>query len=254
MLRLRQICLVARELRPAVDELRGVLGLETCFHDPAVGAYGLENALLPVGTNFLEVVAPIEEGTAGGRYLDRRGGDGGYMVILQCDNVEERRARMADLGVRIANRLDYGDFVGIQLHPRDTGGAMLETDQMMIGSQAAGGPWHPAGASWQDAVRTDRIAGMTAAELQSPAPAELAARWGEILDRPVTAGASGAAEITLDNATLRFVEANDGRGEGLGGVDLDASDGDAVLTAARSRRLPVDGNAVTICGTRFRLS
>ncbi|MBT7756607.1 MAG: hypothetical protein HN732_04725, partial [Rhodospirillaceae bacterium] len=69
MLRLRQICLVAHELAPAVDDLCEVLGLATCHHDPAVGAYGLENALLPVGTNFLEVVAPTESGTAGGRYL-----------------------------------------------------------------------------------------------------------------------------------------------------------------------------------------
>mgnify|MGYP004300723421 CR=1 FL=1 len=48
--------LVAEELAPAVDALSDVLGLATCFHDPAVGVYGLENALLPVGTNFLEVV------------------------------------------------------------------------------------------------------------------------------------------------------------------------------------------------------
>ena len=40
--------------------------------------FGLENTLMPVGRNFLEVVAPIQEGTAAGRYLDRRGGNGGY--------------------------------------------------------------------------------------------------------------------------------------------------------------------------------
>jgi hypothetical protein len=129
MLRLRQICLVSQELSPAVEVLSDVFGLASCFHDPAVGAYGLENALLPVGTNFLEVVAPVQESTAAGRYLQRRGGAGGYMVILQCDDVEARRARMGVLGVRIANPLNYGDFTGIQLHPRDTGGAMLETDQ-----------------------------------------------------------------------------------------------------------------------------
>ena len=37
-----------------------------CHRDPAVGKYGLENALLPVGTNFLEVVAPVEANTAAG--------------------------------------------------------------------------------------------------------------------------------------------------------------------------------------------
>lgn len=253
MLRLRQICLVASELAPAVDDLSEVLGLRTCFHDPAVGTYGLENALLPVGTNFLEVVAPIEENTAGGRYLDRRGGDGGYIVILQCDNVEARRARMADVDVRIANALNYGDFTGIQLHPRDTGGCMLETDQN-DGDQAPDGPWHPAGDSWAGAVRTERTTAMVGAELQSPDPAALAARWGEILDQPVATTASGALEIALDNAVLRFVEVTDGRGEGLGGVDLQAADKGAIMAAAEARGLDVSGDTVNICGTRFRLT
>jgi len=252
MLRLRQICLVAHELAPAVEDLTEVLGLATCHHDPAVGKYGLKNALLPVGTNFLEVVAPTEGGTAGGRYLDRRGGDGGYMVILQCDNVEERRARMGALDVRIANALNYGDFTGLQLHPRDTGGCMLETDTM-DGDQAADGPWHPAGGNWKSAVRLERTAAMVGAELQSPDPGALAARWGEILHHPVTAGAAGGPEIVLDNATLRFVEIVDGRPEGLGGVDIRAADGAGILAAAEARGLAATGDCVMICGTRFRL-
>ena len=85
-IRMRQICLVARSLAPVVDELRAGLGLEVCHRDPGVGKYGLENALFPVGDGFLEVVAPVREGTTAGRYLERRGGDGGYMVILQCDD------------------------------------------------------------------------------------------------------------------------------------------------------------------------
>ncbi len=252
MLRLRQICLVAHELAPAVEALSDVFGLATCFHDPAVGVYGLENALLPVGTNFLEVVAPVREKTAAGRYLERRGGDGGYIVILQCDDVEARRARMAELDVRIANALNYSDFTGIQLHPRDTGGSMLETDQN-DGGPAPDGPWHPAGGHWQEAVRTNRTVAMTGAELQSPDPNALAARGAEILDRPVATGASGAPEIALDNAALRFVEAADGRGEGLGGVALEVVDRAAILAAAKARGLEAGGDWVMVCGTRFRL-
>src|SRR5262249_61654247 len=78
-LRMRQIALIARELAPVVDEIREVFGLEVAYRDPEVAAFGLENAVFPVGNQFLEVVAPVREGTAGGRYLDRRGGDGGDM-------------------------------------------------------------------------------------------------------------------------------------------------------------------------------
>ncbi|MDP2702207.1 MAG: hypothetical protein Q8P98_09085, partial [Candidatus Rokubacteria bacterium] len=58
-LRMRQICLVARQLAPVVETFRDVFGLEACHRDPGVGKYGLENALFAVGNGFLEVVAPV---------------------------------------------------------------------------------------------------------------------------------------------------------------------------------------------------
>ena len=72
-LRLRQIALVAEKLAPVEEALVDVLGIEVCYRDPGVGHFGLENALLPIGNQLLEVVAPIREDTAGGRYLARRG-------------------------------------------------------------------------------------------------------------------------------------------------------------------------------------
>ena len=77
---------------------------------------------MPVGRNFLEVVAPKQEGTAGGRYLDRRGGDGGYMVITQgADKATQQavRQRALDHGVRIAMESQRERWNICQLHPRD---------------------------------------------------------------------------------------------------------------------------------------
>src|SRR3954447_18165729 len=86
-LRLRQICLVAPHLEPSVSTICTVLGTMVTYVDPNVEKYGLVNALMPFGNSFLEVVAPTQDGTAAGRYLDRRGGGGGYMVILDCDDI-----------------------------------------------------------------------------------------------------------------------------------------------------------------------
>lgn len=252
MLRLRQICLVANELAPAEEDLIGAFGLATCYRDPAVEKYGLVNALLPVGTDFLEVVAPFRNGTAAGRYIDRRGGDGGYMVILQCDGIDARRARYDALGVRIIASLTRDGSDGVQLHPGDTGGAILQTS-WNEGDDVPDGPWHPAGDDWKPYVRTGRVTAMTAAELQSDDPEALAARWSEILDVSPAEDADGALILPLDGAVLRFVPATDGRGEGLGGVDLAVADAAAVLDAARARNCPVSGNVATVCGTRFRL-
>jgi hypothetical protein len=243
MLRLRQICLVARRLKPAVADLESAFGLATCFRDPGVAKYGLENALLPVGNGFLEVVAPMagQTDTAAERYLDRRGGDGGYMVILQSDDARGRRATIEALGVRVINTHDHDDFYGFQLHPRDTGGAIVEIGRD-VGGDAPDSPWRPAGSDWKRAVRTDVTNAMTGAELQCDDPAGLAARWGAILDIAPKTGDDGVAALQLDNAMLRFVPVTDGRGEGLGGVDLKMAPGAQNL-----------GETTIICGTRFRL-
>ena len=98
------------------------------------------------------------------------------------------------------------------------------------------GPWSPAGPNWQDAIRTDLVSAITAAEMQCDDPDKVASRWSEIveIDR---ADVDGVPTIPLDNATLRFVPITDGRGEGLGGIDLACSDPDTVrANAERARR------------------
>jgi hypothetical protein len=249
VLRLRQIALVARELAPVVDDLQAVFGLEVAYRDPGVATFGLENAVLPVGSQFVEVVAPVREGTAGGRYLERRGGDGGYMVILQCGDHAARKAKVDELGIRKVLEHDEADYSIMQLHPQDTGGSFLEVD-VQVGGESLDGPWVPAGPEWQVARRTDRVRGIAAAEIQSPDPAGLAERWSVLLERPV----SSDGTIRLDNAWLRFVEATDGRGEGLGGVDLLAADRDAVVETATARGLLGADGVVVLGGVRFRLA
>jgi hypothetical protein len=253
-LRLRQICLVAPELEPAVSALRDVLGIEISHRDGAVGKYGLVNAVLPVGRCFLEVVAPTREGTAAGRYLERRGGAGGYMVILDCDDIAPWQRRVSALGVRVANDLDYdGKYCGLQLHPRDTGGTLLEIN-WTPGGQSLDGPYHPAGPNWQSAMRTGVTESLLGAEIQSENPAALAARWADILDRPVRHEPSGAAHIDLDLGSIRFVAATDGRGEGLSGIDILPADREAIRAAAAARGVVVTEDMVALCGMRIRLA
>ena len=81
-LQLRQICLVAAHLAPVAQDLTAILGIQRCYTDPGVGKFGLENVLMPVGRNFLEVVAPVEPDTAAARYLQRRHGGGGTSFQL----------------------------------------------------------------------------------------------------------------------------------------------------------------------------
>lgn len=249
-LRMRQICLVAREIAPVVETFRDVFGLEVCRRDSGVGKYGLENALFPIGNGFLEVVAPVRDGTTAGRYLERRGGDGGYMVITQCADLAQRRARCEAVGARVANEIRYPDYQELQLHPRDVGGAMLSFSRQE-GGEAADGPWHPAASRSTSAFSTASVRSMTGAELQSDDPERLARRWGEVMELPVSRDERSRPVIALDDARLRFVPATDGRGEGLAGLDLDCADKGRLLSLARSKNLAAEGDMVVACGMRF---
>jgi hypothetical protein len=198
--RLRQVALVAHDLDAVVAELRDAFGLEVAYNDPAVATFGLRNALLPIGTQFIEVVSPTRDGTAGGRQLERLGGDGGYMVICHTDDHPRRKARVAELGVRIVVGGEDHGYRIMQLHPADTGGSFLEID-FQPGGDDSHGPWMPAGRDWQRAIRTEVVDGICGVTLQSVDPARTAARWAVILETDVVDGV-----LALDNATVRFVE------------------------------------------------
>lgn len=253
-IQLRQICLVARELEPVLDDLTSILGINRCFVDPGVGKFGLENTLMPIGRNFLEVVAPIQADTAGGRYLDRRGGDGGYMVITQLDSLANQQAvrqQALDNEVRIAFESDSDNWNLCQLHPRDMIAAFLE---IQYDAQAdLKGNWMPVGGlGWEDKVKQDITVDYVGVELQSPDPVGLAELWGKVAGLPVKRSGSELA-MAFNNVTIRFIEAQDGRGPGLGGLDIAVKNRTHILDEAKKRDCYINDNQVDICGTRWYL-
>ena len=253
-IQLRQICLVARELDSTIDDLEQIFGIKRCFVDSGVGRFGLVNTLLPIGRNMLEVVVPVEENTAAGRYLDRRNGDGGYMVICQADSKELQqtvRQRALDNDVRIAWEVDRGNWNICQIHPGDMRAAFFEIDWDEVND--FNGNWEPAGGTqWEDKVDQSVTVDYAAVELQGPDPVGLAELWGKVAGLPVSRDGA-VLHMALNNVDVRFVEAADGRGYGLGGLDLKVADRDRILAAAKERGAYVSDSQVDVCGVRFRL-
>ena len=254
-LRLRQIALVTEHMEPALEKLSAVLGLSVCYRDPAIRERGLENALLPIGSTFIEVVAPLVEGTAAGRYLERRKGEGGFMFCVDCDNAAQRRAHALNIGVRViseSRKDDWAAYEEFQLHPRDTGGAMLSISTHASGEDLLGN-WHFAGPHWQQYLRTGPVLAVLGADIQCADPEALARRWSEVLQSPVARSPAGEPELVLDQGFARFVPDADGRGEGLSAVHLKTLAPLHVLEQARRAGVAADKSGVMICGIRFVL-
>jgi len=218
VIRLRQVALVAADRDAVVDELCAFLGVTVCFEDPGVAVFGLHNALMTVGDQFLEVVSPTADGTTAGRLLDKRGGDGGYMAIFEVDDLDHRMEHVAERGVRIVWSGDFPEIRGRHLHPRDVGGAIVSLDQPEpLGSWLWAGPWSAH-------TETSVVSGIAGVDVSAEDPDKMQARW---------------QELGIDHS-VRFVPAGH-RGEGIDAVDLVATD--------RSRA----GEAATICGVSLRL-
>jgi hypothetical protein len=222
------VALVAHDCGQVADELRAAFGWGEPFHDPGVGRFGLTNAVFAAGDTFVEVVAPVQAGTTAGRYLERRGGDGGYMAIFQVPDLAAARARLPGLGVRVVWTADLPDIAGTHLHPKDVPGAIVSLDWA-----EPAGSWRWAGPDWTGRVPEHRGGGgVTGVTIEVADPAAAAARWAEVLG--VTWAASGTAagiELAGWGQRLRFEPARPGQGEGITAVSV------AGLPAGRPARV-----------------
>lgn len=248
-MRLRQVCLVAPHLEPVVSDIAAILGLDICYRDPGVGRYGLENALLPVDATLLEVVAPTQPGTPAGRFIERSGGHGGYMVILSCEDPGERGRHAASIGVRTAHVIDHPPYRGVQLHPRDCRAAFIEFNHT-DGSDDDFGPYPPAGPDWQESIRHDVTRALTEVVLQSPDHYDLAQHWSNIIGVPLTSARNDDPQIAFSNGCLRFAK---GQRELLAGLTFRVNDVAQVIDRARARGCPLAVDAFLLGGVTFHV-
>ena len=215
MIRLRQVALVASDLASVVDELCERLAVGVCFRDPGVAEFGLHNALLTIGDQFLEVVSPLQPGTTAGRLLERRGGDSGYMAIYEVDDLDARVARLAAQHVRVVWSIDLPDVRTRHLHPRDVGGAIVSLDQPV-----PSGAWRWGGPSWRAHAETSVVTGIAGVVIGAADPAAMHAHWAELglahAVRFPKAGARGAGIDELERVAADRRRA--GVAHAIGGV------------------------------------
>jgi hypothetical protein len=249
-MKLRQCVFVATDLESSREELCDTLGIEVAYRDPGVAKWGLANVVCPVGHDFLEIVSPTRPGTSAGRYIERRKGDGGYMVIIQVGDAAKERARVTNLGVRAVEQKDTPGYVYTHFHPSDTAGVLLSLDQ----ANAPAGTdhalwWPPAETDWVKHARSDVTSGLAGVEIQHPDPDAAAGLWSRILNRPV----EGDIIRLEDDSEIRFVPVADERGPGLSAYDVRTVDREHVVRAAKKRGRLHGPTQVEVCGCRINL-
>lgn len=234
MMQLRQVALAARDLAPIRAEIFDLLGVPDDFADPGVGEFGLENSVMAIGNTFLEVVAPTKPGTAAGRWLDRHGGDGGYMALFQVDAIAPIRERIDALGIRKVWDIQRDEVEAFHLHPRDIGAAIVSVDQMNPPEE-----WVWAGPGWRER-RASRVNRITAIDVAAADPEAMAHNWSRVLGERIERQDSGW-RLVLDEGDVYFVPASMGHADDfICAIEFETGDPALAQTSA------------DICGTRFR--
>ncbi|MDP3739744.1 MAG: hypothetical protein Q8R02_20320 [Hyphomonadaceae bacterium] len=114
--RVRHYVIAAKDLEAVCKQIYGVLDLEETPKPPGnepTLAYGFRTRMMRIGTTMLEIVSPIREKHQLQDFFIERGGDGGFMVVMQAYDDNALLARAAAANHKLA--FEIKDFMGQHL-------------------------------------------------------------------------------------------------------------------------------------------
>ena len=115
------------DLDAAVETYRRLFGAEV-EHRAAVEDQGVEACSLRVGSDRVELLAPLGPDTPVGRFLAARG-PGMHHVALEVDDVAAELARARAEGAQLIDEEPRVGLFGLRVafvHPESTGGVLAE--------------------------------------------------------------------------------------------------------------------------------
>ena len=125
--RIDHIGVAVEDLDAAVELYGGPFDMRE-QHRETVEEQGVEAVLLEVGDGHVELLRPLSDETAIGKFIAKRG-PGLHHVAYQTDDIDRTLGEVRDAGIEL---IDQSPRIGIRgsrvafLHPRSTGGVLTE--------------------------------------------------------------------------------------------------------------------------------
>ena len=124
---LDHVALAVVDLDEALARFGGQYGVEPLYRQ-TVEEQGVEEAMIPVGGSFVQLLQPLAPDTPVGRFLERRG-EGMHHIAFAVGDIEAALAHLASTGVRLIDReprIGGGGHRIAFVHPEAFAGTLIE--------------------------------------------------------------------------------------------------------------------------------
>ena len=127
LINLDHVAIAVRDLDHALVGYRDRYGVEP-LHREVVESQGVEEAMIPVGGSFVQLIRPLTPDSAVGRFLDRQG-EGLHHVAYAVADIDEALEHLSSEGARLVDREPRVGGRGARIafvHPTDLAGTLVE--------------------------------------------------------------------------------------------------------------------------------
>ena len=124
---LDHVGIAVKDLDAAIEGYLDRYGIEP-IHRQIVTEQGVEEAMIPVGGSFVQLLGAVSSDTPVGRFLERNG-EGLHHVAYAVLDIEEALAHLVAKGARLIDKNPRIGGSGARIafvHPSDLGGTLIE--------------------------------------------------------------------------------------------------------------------------------
>lgn len=124
---LDHVAIAVYDLDAAIEEYRRLYGIQPLYRE-TVETQGVEEAMLPVGGSFVQLLQPLGPTTPVGKFLERHG-EGLHHVAFAVADIDHALAHLAAEDARLIDRQARPGGRGARIafvHPKQTTGTLIE--------------------------------------------------------------------------------------------------------------------------------
>ncbi|MDE0233608.1 MAG: methylmalonyl-CoA epimerase [bacterium] len=127
LLNLDHVGIAVHDLDHALDEYREKYGITPLYRE-TVASQGVEEAMIPLGGSFIQLLQPLGPETPVGRFLARQG-EGVHHLAWAVANINAALEHLKAQGARLVDSKPRPGGGGTRIafvHPRDLAGTLIE--------------------------------------------------------------------------------------------------------------------------------